>query len=189
MLPDPTARVRMSNAVLMSHAEPALTPTTPVLSVRHPLVWLFVVLAIGLGLRGQNLNHSLELDEFPPLYAVAERHSDSHDMTPAAAEPLKPIASLQEVRERSVLPYGIVNPVPVYHYLLSFVVRVLPVSEWSLRLPSLMAGLACIVGVFIIANVVACRFFPGVTDPGKCNRGTAGRAPGPGRGFHRPATW
>ncbi len=142
----------MSNAAMMTQIEPARNAATPALSVRHPLMWLLIVLAVGLGLRLLKLNNPLELDEFPPLYAGSERHSDSPDLTPAAAEPLKPVASLQEVRERSVLPYGIVQPVPVYHYFLYFVARTFPVSEWALRLPSLVAGLACIAGIFFLCR-------------------------------------
>ena len=120
---DSSERGNMSNATLMARTEPAPTAATPALSVRRPLVWLLIVLAAGLGLRLFKLNNPLELDEFPPLYAVVERYNSSPDLTPVAAEPLKPVASMNEVRERSVLPYGIVQPVPVYHYLLYFVAR------------------------------------------------------------------
>ena len=128
------ARAHAPIATGLPRIDPPRLAPTPAPSVRRPLVWLLIVLAVGLGLRLLKISAPLELDEFPPLYAVAERHSESPDLTPAAAEPLKPVSSLAEVRERSVLPYGIVQPVPLYHYLLYFIARVFPVTEWALAI-------------------------------------------------------
>jgi hypothetical protein len=121
-------------------------------AVRRPWLWLLAVLGLGLALRGWRLGAPLQQDEFGSLYAVAERASARPGWTPTTNDPLLPVATLGEVRDRSVLPYGIVNPVPVYHGLLYFVVRVLPVAEWSLRLPSLLAGLASIVVLYLLCR-------------------------------------
>ena len=44
---------------------------------------------------------------------------------PSSADPLTPVTTWQEVRDRSVMPFGIVNPVPLYHYLLYGLVQAL----------------------------------------------------------------
>ena len=41
---------------------------------------------------------------------------------------------------------------PLFHYLLYQTIQFLPIAEWSLRLPSLLAGLACIVAVFLLCR-------------------------------------
>ena len=73
-------------------------------------------------------------------------------MAPSISDPLLPVSSWRQVRDRSVLPYGIVQPWPLYHYLLYGVVQVLPITEWSLRLPSLLAGLATIVALYALCR-------------------------------------
>lgn len=142
----------------MSEAlDPTVASNASAFNVRWPFLWLLAILGLGLVLRGLSLNEPLQRDEFPSLYAVAERRTDaSPGHTPAASDPLTPVASWEEVRQRSILPFGIVNPVPIYHYLLYVVVQALPPTEWSLRLPSLLAGLACVAGVYFL-----CRRFLG----------------------------
>src|SRR5262249_15176422 len=88
------------------------------------------------------------------LYAIAQRSNTVPGMMPTEFDPLVPVESLAEVRERSVLPYGITNTFPVYHYLLYGVIQVLPITEWSLRLPSLLAGVGCIIGIYLLARSV-----------------------------------
>ncbi|MFL5341604.1 MAG: hypothetical protein ACJ8F7_15780 [Gemmataceae bacterium] len=109
-------------------------------------LWLILILALALGTRLSCLNVGLQQDELGPLYAVAQR-TDSGDETPSRADALRPVPSWRDVRARSALPYGVVNPVPLYHYLLYAVVQVLPIAEWSLRLPSLLAGLATVLAM------------------------------------------
>jgi hypothetical protein len=135
-----------------SGAAPVVAPAPRAGEVRWPLVWLAGILVVGLALRWLAFREPLQLDEFPALYAVAERHTDTPDMTPAARAPLVPVASWQDVHQRSVLPYGIVHPLPLYHYLLYGLVQVLSITEWSLRLPSLLAGLACVAGVYFLCR-------------------------------------
>ncbi len=115
-------------------------------AIARPLVWLALVLAAGLGLRLAGLNAPLQQDEYGPLYAVAERQ---------AAGPLVAVRDLTEVRRRSVLPYGVESPFPLYHDLLYLVVRALPVAPWSLRLPSLLAGLGCVVALYALGRRLA----------------------------------
>jgi hypothetical protein len=126
---------------------------TPYADVRRPAVWLLAIVVVGLGMRAWwQLDAPLQQDEFGPLYAVAERQVTVPGTPPTASDPLVPVAGLEEVRERSVLPYGITNPFPLYHYLLYGVVRALPINEWTLRLPSLLAGLLTIVGIYWICR-------------------------------------
>src|SRR5438093_9447351 len=75
-------------------------------SVRRPLFWLTAIVALGFVLRYAQIHASFQLDEFGPLYAIAERQTTTLEMLPAASDPLVPVASLEEVRARSVLPYG-----------------------------------------------------------------------------------
>jgi hypothetical protein len=130
---------------------PALPPANPRTAVRRPLLWLLAVVAVGLGVRLGRVNDPLQLDEFGALYAVAEREGVPGYL-PSQDKPLLPVPSWRQVRERSVLPYGIANPVPLYHYLLHVTVQGLPVTEWSLRLPSVLAGLGCLVAVYAICQ-------------------------------------
>src|SRR5438309_1244002 len=95
---------------------------------RQPILWLLVIVAVGLALRWGRINDSFQLDEFGPLYAIAERQTATPEMLPSASDPLVPVASLEEVRARSILPYGIVNPFPFYHYLLYDLIHVLPIT-------------------------------------------------------------
>jgi hypothetical protein len=122
------------------------------LTIRKPLVVLGIILLIGLGMRGWRMTFPLQQDEYGPLYAVAERVGLQPGWMPTEENPLSPVASWHDVRERSVLPYGIVNPLPLYHWLLYGVVQVFPVTEWSLRLPSLLAGLGCIAAVYFLCR-------------------------------------
>jgi 4-amino-4-deoxy-L-arabinose transferase-like glycosyltransferase len=138
--------------VVKEDAAPAPAVSAPVSRIRQPAVWLLVILGLGLVLRWLQLDNTLQQDEFGPLYAVAERPAASPNATPTVDDPLQPVSGWAEVRERSVLPYGIVQPVPLYHWLLYAVVKVLPIAEWSLRLPSLLAGLGCIVAVYFLCR-------------------------------------
>jgi hypothetical protein len=119
--------------------------------VKRPGLWLLLILAVGLGTRLWLINAPLKQDEFGPLYAVAGRTA-APGMLPAESDPLRPVSSWGEVADRSVLPFGIRNPLPLYNWLLYAVVHVLPIAEWSLRLPSLLAGLGCIVGVYLLCR-------------------------------------
>jgi hypothetical protein len=127
-------------------------PTGP--SPPRGLGWLALVLGVALGLRLAGLDAPLQQDEYGPLYAVAERRA-APGMTASAAAPLVPVRDLAEVRQRSVLPYGVESPFPLCHDLLYLVVRVLPVAVWSLRLPSLLAGLGCVLALYALGRRLA----------------------------------
>src|SRR5258708_15954485 len=73
-------------------------------------------------------------------------------MSPVEKDALVPVQSWQEVKARSVFPYGISNPLPIYHYLLYLVIHLFPIAEWSLRLPSLVAGLGIVVIMFVLGR-------------------------------------
>src|SRR5258708_1124465 len=73
-------------------------------------------------------------------------------MSPGEKDVLVPVQSWQEVKARSVFPYGISNPLPIYHYLLYLVIHLFPIAEWSLRLPSLVAGLGIVVIMFVVGG-------------------------------------
>ena len=136
-------------------SQPSFSSPGPALATtagRYSWLWLLAILAVGLTLRLLSLREPLQQDEFPPLYAIAERRIDTPDVTPAASDPLVPVGTWHEVQERSVLPYGIAHPMPLFHFLLYQTIQFLPVAEWSLRLPSLLAGLACIVAVFLLCR-------------------------------------
>jgi hypothetical protein len=64
-----------------------------------------VVIALGMRVWWQ-YDAPLQQDEFGPLYAIAERQVRIAGAPPTASDPLVPVPSLEEVRERSVLPYG-----------------------------------------------------------------------------------
>src|SRR5262249_35729561 len=134
---------------------PAGTADASAVEVRRPLLWLAAILVLALGLRvwhpAVHLISPLTVEEFGTAYAVLER-SHAQGFTPSAADPLRPVAGLEAVRERSVLPYGIENPVPLYNYLVYGVVQVLPAAEWSLRLLSLLAGLGCVVVMYFLCR-------------------------------------
>src|SRR5947209_4928504 len=98
--------------------EKAERPELAAGEVRRPLLWLTLILGLGLFLRCWYITNPLQLDEFGPLYAIAERETATAELLPASSDPLVPVAGWEEVRSRSILPYGIVNSVPVYHYLL-----------------------------------------------------------------------
>jgi hypothetical protein len=144
-----------------SQREPTTAPETTVLetgpapvrtpTVQRPGLWLLVVVAVAVGLRVWHLNDPFQQDEFGPLYAVAERTVPPGSF-PTASDPLRPVPTLQEVRERSLLPYAIVNPHPLYNYVLYLTVRALPIAEWSLRLPSLLAGVGCVVWLYFLCR-------------------------------------
>jgi hypothetical protein len=114
-------------------------------------LWLVVIVLVGAGIRLLSLNDPLQLTEFPSLHAVAERAGRPGE-TPPSSEPLLPVTSWSTVRERSVLPYGIENPVPLYHYCLYLTIRYVPMTEWGLRFPSFIAGLCCIVGMYCVCR-------------------------------------
>jgi hypothetical protein len=119
---------------------------------RSRWIWLAAIMALALAMRLWHLNDGLEQDEFGPLYAVAQRVDSSPGVIPSKSDPIVPVASWKEVRQRSVLPYGVVNPAPLYHYLLYGVVQALPIAEWSLRLPSLLAGLATVAAMYSLGR-------------------------------------
>src|SRR5262245_22607152 len=103
---------------ISTHADsPASSPTpdspaeSPFLT-RQPLLWLLIFVLLALGLRAWKISEPLQRDEFGALYAVAERKTASADVPPTKDDPLQPVASLGEVSERSVLPFGARNPVP-----------------------------------------------------------------------------
>jgi hypothetical protein len=127
-------------------------------AVRLPLVWLLVILGLGLALRWLKLDDPLQLDEFGPLYAVARRvpGPDAKPLEagtlPSKDDPLVPVGGWGEVSRRSVLPFGIADPYPLYHWLLYADVQALPIAEWSLRLPSLLAGLGCIAAIYYLVK-------------------------------------
>jgi hypothetical protein len=140
-----------------SNPEPAAKQTAPDLYdanllARQPHVWLLVIVLLALGLRAAKLDKALQRDEFGALYAVAERKTASPNVPPTSEDPLVPVAGIGEVSERSVLPFGVRNPMPLYHDLLYFTIKVLPISEWSIRLPSLLASLGCVVGVYFLCR-------------------------------------
>lgn len=134
---------------------PSLAPSTAPAAVQRPLVWLLTIMAVAVALRGWSLTAPLQQDEFTALAAVAERAALPGTL-PSTNEPLLPVAGLEAVRERSVLPFGIPQPLPLFHYLLYGVLQFLPAAEWSLRLPSLLAGLASIAAIYWL-----CRRFLG----------------------------
>jgi hypothetical protein len=139
---------------------PEAAPAAPAREIRQPLLWLLAIVAVGLVLRGMQLRKDFQVEEFTALAAVAERQgvpaADAPGValayTPTADNPLVAVASPAEVSRRSVIPFGIQDPVPVYHYVLWGVAKVLPVTQWSLRLPSLLAGLGCIVAVYFLCR-------------------------------------
>jgi hypothetical protein len=110
-----------------------------------------IILGVAAFLRYWHINDPLQRDEFGTLYAVAERQTEP-DRPPTANDPLVPVSSLNEVRARSVLPFGISNPVPVYNYIVYETIKVLGITEWSLRLPSLLAGLGCVAGLYFLCR-------------------------------------
>jgi hypothetical protein len=136
----PGARVRQPGVWLL------------IILVRQPVFWLLVILGLGLLLRWVKLDDPLQQDEFGSLYAVAERAAPAPNTTPAADQPLGPVSCWAEVRARSVLPFAIPNPVPLYHWLLYPIVKVLPIEEKSLRLPSLLAGLGCVAALYFLCK-------------------------------------
>jgi hypothetical protein len=148
----------MSIAILAPPSEAA--PAAPAREIGRPLLWLLAILALGLVLRAMHLRQGFQVEEFAAAAAVAERQGvPSGDApgvalayTPTADNPLVVVASPAEVSRRSVIPFGIQNPVPLYHYVLWGFAKVLPVADWSLRLPSLLAGLGCIAGVYFLCR-------------------------------------
>jgi hypothetical protein len=123
----------------------------PAKEIARPLLWLLAVLAVGLVLRVLPLRDKpFQNDEFTALAAAAERQGVPVGVTPTAEDPLVPLPSLADVRKLSVIPFGIIDPVPLYHGVLWGVGQVLPVAAWSMRLPSLLAGVACIAVVFFL---------------------------------------
>jgi hypothetical protein len=141
----------------MSTANPAAaapdTPFAPAKEIARPLLWLLAILILGLGLRVLHFRGAaFQTDEFSTLAAVAERPGLDPGTTPTAQDPLVPVPSLGEVSNRSVIPFGIPDPLPLYHYVLWAVLHVLPVADWSVRLPSLLAAVACIAAVFFLVR-------------------------------------
>src|SRR5262245_12491407 len=135
----------------MSTANPAsaLGASATASELRRPLLWLLAILAIGVGIRVLHTRDKpFQLEEFTTLAAVAERKGVDVGTTPTDQDELVPVSSLGEVSNRTVIPFGIQDPVPLYHQFLWGIIQVAPVNEWTLRLPSLLAGVACIAAVF-----------------------------------------
>jgi hypothetical protein len=131
--------------------EPASENATWKTAAGHgALLALLGILAVGFILRWWHVQDPLQQDEFGPLYAISQRPNTAPGYLPPASSVLASVQSWQDVSPRSVLPYGIANPLPLYHYLLFAVIQVLPIAEWSLRLPSVIAGLGCIAGVYVL---------------------------------------
>jgi hypothetical protein len=136
----------------MSTATPVPVPPK---DIRRPMLWLLAILAVALGLRlyhSHLLRNPFELDEFTALAAVAERRGLEVGTTPTVDDALVPVSELGEVSNRSVIPFGVQDPVPLYHNALWAVTHVLPPADWSVRLPSLLAGLACVAAVFFLVR-------------------------------------
>jgi hypothetical protein len=138
-----------TTAVLEAPAQARPAPGGGLLA--YPLAWLALILVVATALRLGALDAPLQQDECGPLYAVAEHRPASA----GASAPLAPVSDLAEVRRRSVLPYGIEDPFPLYHALLHLLLRALPIAEWSLRLPSLLAGLGCVLAIYALARRLA----------------------------------
>src|SRR5262249_42576017 len=128
------------------------TPDEPSLLTRQPLVWLLVILLLALGLRVGKMTEPLQREEFAAVYAVAARKTASRTKSPPKDTPLVPVAGLGEVSARSVLPFGVPNPVPLFNDIFYFTIKALPINEWSPRLPSLLAGLGCVVGMYFLCR-------------------------------------
>src|SRR3954469_23203838 len=111
---------------------PAPAAAAPATEIKQPWLWLLAIVALGFGMRWWQIGEPLQADEFGPVYATLERQNTAPLWTPAESAALVPVASWQEVQARSVLPYGISNPLPLYNYLLYAAVQVLPAAEWSL---------------------------------------------------------
>jgi 4-amino-4-deoxy-L-arabinose transferase-like glycosyltransferase len=132
-------------------AAPVALSAPTAAAVQQPLFWLLAILALALVARLLPLTHPLQQEEFLALAAVAERIAPPGTL-PSAADPFVPVAGLDAVRDRSVLPFGIPNPHPLYNDLIYLVIRALPIAEWSLRLPSLLAGLGCVAGLYFLCR-------------------------------------
>lgn len=105
------------------------------LSARQSFSWrdhwqLLPILAFGVALRFWQINESLWLDELHTAWVVS--------------------GSLGEIVERSQIG----NQSPVYFYLPWASTSLLGMSEWALRLPSILAG----VGLIAVAYVLAYQF-------------------------------
>ncbi len=130
---------------------PPEAPSTATLKIPYPYLWLLGILVIG-GLLRWYLSSPFQVEEFPAAAAVVERQGVPLGFTAAESDPLVPVASLEEVSQRSVIPYGVRDPFPLYHDLLWLTVKVLPPSDWALRLPSLLAGIGCVAVVFFLVK-------------------------------------
>lgn len=120
--------------------------------IRRPLFWLFVILLISLGLRLWSGLGEFQQDEYRSLYAIVERQGRLPGHTATSENLLTAVPNWKAVRERSILPFGIENPYPIYHYILYAFVKLLGVNEFALRLPSLLAGLGCVAGIFFLCR-------------------------------------
>jgi uncharacterized membrane protein len=130
---------------------PSEAPSTSTFKIPFPYLWLLGILVLG-GLLRWYQSTPFQSEEYPTAAAVLERQGVPLGSTAAESDPLVPVASLDEVSQRSVIPYGIRDPLPLYHDLLWFTVKVLPPSDWALRLPSLLAGIGCIAVVFFLVK-------------------------------------
>src|SRR5437016_2403776 len=101
-------------------------PPAPTPERLHPLLWLALILVVGFAARCQHLFAPLQQDEYGPLYAVAERENYTPGVLPCDEDRLLPVASWGEVRERLILPYGVVNPYPLYNWIQYAFVLVFP---------------------------------------------------------------
>ena len=116
-----------------------------------------LALALGLAVRLPLLFAPLQLDEFNTLFEIASRSGAGEYRLPGADASLQLVPDASSVRARAVLPYGIRSAFPVFPLALHALLGRLPLAEWSLRLPSLIAGLATVGVLALIALRVAGR--------------------------------
>jgi hypothetical protein len=122
---------------------------------RRSFLLVMVAVALALAVRLPLLFAPLQVDEFNTLFEIAARRSAAEDRLPGANDPLLLVESADEVRERAVLPYGVRHPFPLFPLALCAFLAPLPLAEWSLRLPSLIAGLATVIALAALAQRLA----------------------------------
>ena len=113
---------------------------------------LIAVMALAFALRWWHVHEPLYLDEYGTAFAVMERTGLPDNFTAGKSDPLVPVANLQAVRDRSVFPFGIPNPVPLHHDIFYFFIKNLPIDTWSLRFPSVLAGIGCVAGIYFLVR-------------------------------------
>ena len=95
----------------------------------------------------------MQLDEFGSLYAVAERHNLPAGFTASTADPLVPVSTWQEVRlcVPSCLT-GLSTPCRCFIICFTAWSRSYRSANGRPVLPSLLAGLACVAGVYLLGR-------------------------------------